>query len=420
MKNSLVAEILAVGTELLLGNIANTDAQDISIALSELGINVFYHSVVGDNPERLTKAVELARSRADIIITTGGLGPTCDDLTKQVLAEAFGLKLIFHEEEAAAMKRYFTEVIGVSEMTDNNLRQAYLPEGCTVLHNDWGTAPGCAFEAEGVHVVMLPGPPRECNAMFKNCAAPYLRTLSDEVIFSHNLHIVGRGESEVEDKLRHLMDEHANPSLAPYAKEGEVLLRVTAKAKTKEEAEKMTQPVIAEVRKVLGDFVYGMDVSSLEQVVFELLRDKKLTVSAAESCTGGLIAKRITDLRGASAVFKGGVVTYSNESKINVLGLDPELISKYGVISAEVAGAMAKRAMAAFGSDIGVATTGLAGPDTDGINPVGTVFVALAAGEELFVKKFNLGFGRSRVRVVAASCALDMARRFLTGVPVTE
>lgn len=418
MKNPLNAEIISVGTELLLGSTTNTDARDISVYLSELGINVFYHTVVGDNPERLTKAVDIARGRADVIVTTGGLGPTCDDLTKQVLAQAFGLEMVFHEDIAEEMRRYFREVIGTTEMTENNLQQAYLPAGCTVFHNEWGTAPGCAFEAKGVRVVMLPGPPRECNAMFKACAMPYLRALSDEVIYSHSLMIVGSGESTVEFKLRDMMNELTNPTLAPYAKEGEVMLRITAKAQSAEEAEKMTQPVVARVREVLGDVIYGMDVESLEQVVFGLLKEKKMTLSTAESCTGGFIAKRITDLRGSSAVFKGGAVTYATESKTDVLGIAPEFIAKYGVISGEVASEMAMRARALFKASIAVSTTGLAGPEGDGINPVGTVFVALAAENEVFVTHLCSGFGRTRVRTLASNCALDMVRRYLTGLEV--
>jgi nicotinamide-nucleotide amidase len=418
MKNTLNAEIISVGTELLLGSTTNTDARDISVYLSELGINVFYHTVVGDNPERLTKAVDIARGRADVIITTGGLGPTCDDLTKQVLAQAFGLEMVFHEDIAEEMKRYFREVIGTTNMTENNLQQAYLPAGCTVFHNEWGTAPGCAFDANGVRVVMLPGPPRECNAMFKACAMPYLRALSDEVIYSHSLHIVGSGESTVEYKLRGMMNELTNPTLAPYAKEGEVMLRITAKAQSAEEAEQMTSPVIARVREVLGDIIYGMDVESLEQVVFGLLKEKKMTLSTAESCTGGFISKRITDLRGSSAVFKGGAVTYATQSKTDVLGIEPELIAKHGVISGEVASAMARSARALFKSSIAVSTTGLAGPEGDGINPVGTVFVALAAENGVFVTQLSSGFGRTRVRTLATNCALDMVRRYLTGLKV--
>ncbi|NCC67149.1 MAG: competence/damage-inducible protein A [Clostridia bacterium] len=418
MNKTFTAEIISVGTELLLGNTTNTDARDISIYLSELGINVFYHTVVGDNPERLTKAVDIARSRADIIITTGGLGPTCDDLTKQVLAKAFDLEMVYHEELAEEMRRYFEEILGVNHMTENNLQQAYLPSGCTVFHNEWGTAPGCAFEAKGARVIMLPGPPRECNAMFKACAMPYLRELSGDVIFSHNLMIFGSGESSVESKLRDMMNELQNPTLAPYAKEGEVMLRVTAKAKTEAEAEALTVPVIERVRGILGDIIYGVDVRSLEEVVFSLLREKSMTIATAESCTGGFIAKRLTDISGASSIFKGGAVTYASESKVSVLGVKPETIEQFGVISGETAAEMAENARRVFKSDVAVATTGLSGPEGDGINQVGTVFIALATKDKVFVKKINSGFGRARSRVMATNLALDMVRRYLSALPV--
>lgn len=418
MEKTLTAEILSVGTELLLGNTVNTDARDISEYLSELGINVFYHSVVGDNPQRLTNAVDIAKARADIIITTGGLGPTCDDLTKQVLASAFGLKMVFHEDLAEEMKRYFKEILGVDAMTENNLQQAYLPEGCTVFHNEWGTAPGCAFFAQGVRVIMLPGPPRECNAMFKACAMPYLRALSDDVILSHSLHIVGRGESSVEAQLRDMMNELQNPTLAPYAKEGEVMLRITAKAKTEAAAEELALPVIEKVRQELGDVIYGMDVGSLEQVALNKLKEKELSICTAESCTGGIVSKRLTDIRGASEVFMGGTVTYSTESKIRVLGVDPSTIEAYGVVSPEVAMEMAENAREIFEADLALATTGLAGPDGDGVHPVGTVFVALASKSETYVTHICAGVGRSRVRMLAANCALDMLRRYLDGLPV--
>ena len=417
MSRQYSAEILSVGTELLLGGTANTDARDLSIHLSELGINVYYHTVVGDNPERLAKAVEIARSRADIIITTGGLGPTCDDLTKQVLAKSFGRKLVFHEDLAEEMRRYFKEVIG-HEMTENNLQQAYLPAGCVVFNNDCGTAPGCAFDDEKTIVCMLPGPPRECNAMFKTSVAPYLKKLSDEVIFSHNLHIFGVGESTVEFKLRDLMNELSNPTLAPYAKEGEVMLRITAKAKSEAEAEALIAPVLKQVEAVLGDVIYGIDVMSLEKRVSELLREKGKTLCTAESCTGGIISKRITDLNGASEVFAGGCVTYATETKTSLLGIDAALIEEKGVVSADVAIAMAESARYIFGADIALSTTGLAGPDGDGVNPVGTVFVALATKDECFVSRMQSGFGRGRVRTLASSCALDMVRRYLTGLPV--
>ena len=229
---SHIAELIAVGTELLLGNIANTDAQMISQGLSELGIHVYYHTVVGDNPARLRSAVEIARRRADILITTGGLGPTCDDLTKQTLAQVFGRELVFDEPSAQRIRSYFQRLHPDRPMTENNLQQAMLPEGCTICANDWGTAPGCAFEAEGVRVIMLPGPPRECRAMFTHRALPYLRALADGTIVSRTLKIFGMGESSVEALLRERMNAMTNPTLAPYAKEGEMELRITAKAPT--------------------------------------------------------------------------------------------------------------------------------------------------------------------------------------------
>ena len=258
-------EILSVGTELLLGNIANLDAQILSQGLSELGLNVFWHTVVGDNPQRAKEAVAIAKERADIIITTGGLGPTCDDLTKNVLAEAFGKELLFHEECAQRIRAYFQRI--GREMTDNNLQQAMLPEGCTVLDNDWGTAPGCAFFAEGVHVIMLPGPPSECRPMFQYRARPYLLSLSEGVIASHTLKLFGIGESTMEAQLRDQMNAMHNPTLAPYAKEGECELRVTAKAPTDGEAQALLKPTVEQIKSLFGAKVYGVDVSSLEEAV---------------------------------------------------------------------------------------------------------------------------------------------------------
>ena len=271
---SHTVEILSVGTELLLGNIANTDAQILSQGLSELGLNVYYHTVVGDNPQRVAQAVDIAKKRADIIITTGGLGPTCDDLTKNVLAAAFHKKLVFDQASADRCKAFFDRI--GRRMTDNNLQQAMLPEGCTILANDWGTAPGCAFFAEGVHVIMLPGPPSECRPMFQYRAKPYLLSLSEGVIKSHTLKLFGIGESTMEAQLREQMAQMTNPTLAPYAKEGECELRVTAKAATEEEAQALLQPTVEQLHQLFGSRIYGMDVSSLEEVVAGL--DRKSVV----------------------------------------------------------------------------------------------------------------------------------------------
>ena len=415
---SHTVEILSVGTELLLGNIANTDAQMLSQGLSELGLNVYYHTVVGDNPQRARQAVDLAKSRADIIITTGGLGPTCDDLTKNILAEAFGKKLVFHEGSADRIRAHFQRI--GRPMTDNLLLQAMLPEDCTVFSNDWGTAPGCAFESEGVHVLMLPGPPSECAPMFRHRAVPYLSKLSEGVIASHTLKLFGIGEAAVEALLKEQMNAMTNPTLAPYAKEGECELRVTAKAPTDEEAQSLLLPTVEQVKELFGTKVYGVDSPSLEAVVVPLLKEKGMTIGVAESCTGGLMAKRLTDLAGVSAVFKGGIVSYTNEVKHNVLGVPQHLLDEHGAVSAPVAAAMAEGARKALNCDIALSSTGVAGPDKDDRgNEVGTMFVAIATPEGTYVRPLVLGARpvRARLRTQTASHAFDLARRHLTGLP---
>ena len=415
---SHTVEILSVGTELLLGNIVNSDAQALSRELSGLGLNVLYHSVVGDNPGRLKAAVELARSRADVIVTTGGLGPTCDDLTKQTLAECFGKRLVYHPECAEGIRCFFHRM--GKEMTDNNLQQAYLPEDCQILDNAWGTAPGCAFESDGTCVVMLPGPPRECLPMFRERAVPWLARLSEGVIRSRTLRVFGLGESAVESLLRDRMNELTNPTLAPYAKEGEVELRITAKADSPQAADALIAPVEREVRALLGELVYGADVSGLEQVVLEGARDRGLTLGTAESCTGGLIAKRLTDVPGSACAFLGGVVSYHCEVKAGLLGVSQALLDEKGAVCAQVAEQMAQGARGALGCDLAVSATGVAGPDPDDRgNPVGLVYVSLAAPDGCWVKKLNLaspGARRDRIRTLAANHALDMARRWLAGL----
>mgnify|MGYP000288167123 CR=1 FL=1 len=414
---SHTVEILSVGTELLLGNIANTDAQMLSQGLSELGLNVFWHTVVGDNLQRAKEAVALAKKRADIIITTGGLGPTCDDLTKNVLAEAFGKKLVFDEPSAQRICAYFQRTGRV--MTDNNLQQALLPEGCTILENDWGTAPGCAFQAEGVHVIMLPGPPSECRPMFLYRARPYLMSLSEGVIASHTIKLFGIGESTMEAQLRNQMNAMSNPTLAPYAKEGECELRVTAKAATDAEAQALLRPTVQQVTELFGDKVYGVDVPSLEHVVIHGCKEKGLTLGCAESCTGGLIAKRLTDVPGASSAFRGGIVSYTNEIKKQVLGVPDELLVQFGAVSSETAKAMAEGARKVLGCDIALSSTGVAGPSRDDRNnEVGTMFVAIATPEGTCVRALHLGARpmRERLRTQTASHAFDLARRYLSGL----
>ena len=413
---SHTAELIAVGTELLLGNIANTDAQMISQGLSQLGINVYYHTVVGDNPQRVRQAVDIARGRADILITTGGLGPTCDDLTKVAVAQAFGKELVYHEPSAQRIRERFAQ--RGTPVTENNFQQAMVPEGCTVLDNDWGTAPGVAFQAGGTHVLMLPGPPRECAMMFRHRALPYLQKLSDGVIASRTVKTFGIGESAAEALLRDLMNALHNPTLAPYAKPTGTELRITAHAPTREEALRLIAPVEEHVKAILGDKVIGVDVDSLEEVCFALLKDRGLTVGTAESCTGGLLAKLLTDLPGSSAVFRGGVVSYTNGVKAGLLGVPQDLLDRYGAVSPQVAEAMARGAKAALGCDIALSTTGVAGPDADDRgNPIGLVYLGLAWGDQCQVTEFRAGpVERERVRRQAAQTALDLLRRHLTGL----
>ncbi len=413
------AEILSVGTELLLGNIVNTDARDLAVTLSELGINVFWQTVVGDNRARLTEAVEIARKRADLIITTGGLGPTCDDLTKQTVCAALGVELYFDPRAEAELRQFFRIGKG-GHMTENNLQQCWLPVGCTPFYNTCGTAPGCGFTApDGTHVLILPGPPKEMNAMMAHGGVDFLRTLSDEHIVSRNIMTFGMGESTIESLLRDKMNALTNPTLAPYAKEGEVRLRVTAKAGSEAEAERMMEPVIEDVKRVLGDKVYGVDTPSLEDTAMRALLARGETFAAAESCTGGLIAKRITDIPGSSAVFRGGATVYTNDVKL-LLGVKPETLEQYSAVSRETALELAENVRTKLGATYGLSVTGVAGPDSDGIHAVGTVFVGLAAADRTYVRALQLGehSDRSRIRTLSANHAFDMLRRRLLGLPV--
>ena len=412
-----VTEIISVGTELLLGHVTNTDARDVSEMLSKIGINVLYHTVVGDNPKRIEDCVNIAKDRADIIITTGGLGPTCDDITKEILARSFGLKLVRDQKEHEGLYDYIRYG---RKFTDNNFTQAMLPEGCTVFHNNCGTAPGCAFEKDGKIVLMLPGPPKECRAMLQDSAIPYLRKLSGKQIVSHTVNVFGIGESSVDDMFAREMNAMTNPSMAPYAKECDCFVKLTAKAESEEAAEEMLLPLVEHVKERIGEYAYGVDVETLEERVLELFKEHPMTFATAESCTGGQIAKRFTDLPGASAFFKGGMVTYTNEAKAKLLGIDPELIEEKGAVSHEVAKEMAERCREILDTDIAVSVTGLAGPDGDGVNPVGTVFVAMAVEGETFVRHLQLGAHRSRsyVRRMSGNHAYDMIRRYMTGLNV--
>lgn len=408
------AEMIAVGTEILLGDIVNTDAQVISMGLNELGIDVYYQTVVGDNPERLKEVLDIARKRSDLIITTGGLGPTLDDLTRETIAEAFGKQLVLHKPTLRRITAFF-EQIG-REMTQNNVKQAMLPADCKVLANDWGTAPGCVFEADGVYVMMLPGPPRECTPVFRTAGMAYLARLADGVIVSHYIRIFGIGESTMEEKLHDLMEHSSNPTVAPYAKDGECLVRVTAKADTKEAAEQLLEPVVRQVCDQLGDVVYGVDVPDLAHAVAKVLTEKGLSLSVAESCTGGLLSKRITDVPGASVFYKGGACTYCNEIKVKVLGVKQETLDWYTAVSSQTAREMAEGIAKAYGTDLGIGITGYAGPDggEDG-TPAGTIYIGIYDRGRTQVRCILSPRGREGARWEAANHALDMILRAAEG-----
>lgn len=407
-------ELISVGTEILLGDILNTNAQYLSRELASLGIGVTHQCTVGDNRERLLSAIDNAFSRCDMIIFTGGLGPTPDDLTKEVCSEYFGYELSMNEKIAEEIENYFKE--RNREMPESNLKQALVPEKAKVLYNTCGTAPGLIMEKEGKVMIILPGPPNEMTAMFKNSVKPYLKEKSDAVILSHNVRTFGIGESAMSEEVRDLLDME-NPTVAPYAKSGEALLRVTAKAKSEEEADLLMKDFIEEIKNRLGDYIYGIDVNSTEEALSRILKEKELTVSFAESCTGGLCGKRMTDLSGASQIFHCGVISYSNEIKEKVLSVKREHIEKYGAVSSIVAAEMAEGVRKLSSSSIGVGITGEAGPTSGDGKPVGLIYVAVTDGEKLLVTELKGRPGgdncREYNRIYAASSAFNAARIFL-------
>lgn len=404
------AELLSVGTELLLGEIVNTDAQFLGEELSSLGINVYYQTVVGDNKERLTQALKMALSRADIVITSGGLGPTPDDLTKEVIAECMGKTLLFDQTSYDAMAAYFARV--GRHMTENNKKQAMLPEGCIILPNHHGTAPGCIIEKDQKTVVMLPGPPTELTKMYLESVKPYLRRKTDHILYSRVYRIFGVGESAVAQKLAELMEKSQNPTVAPYAKTGEVHLRVTAACKDEREGEQLIDRVDGLIRRDFGEFVYSTNGNSMAEETVRLLKEQKFTVSAAESCTGGLFAKQITDVPGASSVLGASFITYSNEAKNTVLDVLEQTLKEHGAVSPETAREMAQGARLKSGADFGIGITGIAGPDGGSDQkPVGLVYVAIADGRDIQVKELRLNGTRDAVRSVTCLHAFDLLRR---------
>lgn len=406
----MTVELICVGTELLLGNIVNTNAAYLAEKCAGLGLSCYFQTVVGDNEERLTMVLETALKRSDVIILSGGLGPTEDDLTKEVAAKVCGMDLEMHKPSRKAIQDYF-EKRGI-EMTDNNWKQAMLPKDCIVLENHNGTAPGVIMETEKNKVILLPGPPNELCPMFEESVQPYLAGMTAQVICSQTVKIGGIGESKVETMVKDMIDSQQNPTIATYAKTGEVHIRVTAAAEDKKSAQKLIKPVVKELKNRFGNHIYTTEEeTTLEKAVVDLLRAEDLTVTCAESCTGGLLSARLINVPGVSEFYKSGFVTYSNKSKRRLIGVKKTTLQKYGAVSSEVAEEMAKGAALLTKADVAVAITGIAGPDGETEDkPVGLVYIGCSVKGKTTVKKYQFSGNRNKVREASVSAALILMR----------
>lgn len=403
------AEIITVGTEILLGDIVNTNSQFLAKELASLGLDVYYQSTVGDNESRLMDTLNESLDRSDIIITTGGLGPTNDDITKEVAAKCFNQELVFYNDIWKDIKQYF-EKIGV-EPTENNKKQAYFPKDCIILNNSNGTAPGAILKKENKMIIVLPGPPKEMIPMFNNELKKHLENLTDYKLISRTLRFFGIGESELEDKLSDIINNQTNPTIAPYAKEGEVTLRITAKSYTKDDADNLIDEVENKIKTLVGKYLYGYGETTLEETVAKLLVEKNLTIAVSESCTGGMVSSTLIDYPGISQVFMEGCVTYSNEAKMSRLGVKKETLDSFGAVSTETAIEMAKGVAMNLKTNVGLSTTGIAGPGGGTAEkPVGLVYIGLYINGKTKVKKLNLAGSREKIRVKATKEALNFLR----------
>lgn len=415
----MTVELISVGTEILLGNIVNTNAAYLAEKLAMLGLSCYHQSVVGDNEGRMEDAIRLALSRSDMVILGGGLGPTKDDLTKEVTAKVFGKSLVEDARTRERIQSYFDHLSGERQITANNWKQALIPEGAIVVDNHNGTAPGLIIEGdgelEGKTAILMPGPPNEMKPMFDRDIAPYLNKLQPEGIYSRMVKICSIGESRAETMAADLMDEQSNPTLAPYAKTGEVHFRVTARARDEETAKKLMEPMLEELRERFGDYIYTIDEDvTLEEAIVDLLKEKQMRLTTAESCTAGLLAGRLMNAPGASAVYEEGYITYANKAKEKLLGVSHETLEKYGAVSQETAKEMALGALAAAEADAALAVTGIAGPDGGTKEkPVGLVFIGCAVKESVRVEEFHFTGNRQKNRDYAVVRALTLLREEL-------
>lgn len=407
----MIVELISVGTELLLGNIVNTNAAYLAEQCAALGLSCYYQSVVGDNAERLLGSMQTALDRSDIVILTGGLGPTTDDLTKETAAKAMGMPLVMDPHSLERIEAYFAGR-GI-EMTGNNIKQALVPEGALVLDNDNGTAPGLILEKDGKRMILLPGPPNELHPMFENAVKPWLMSLEPGVIYSRTVKICGMGESKVASMVQDLIDAGTNPTVAPYAKTGEVHLRVTARAESEKEASKLVKPVVKELKSRFGADIYTTDPEvTLEQAVVDLLLANDLTVSTIESCTGGMLSARLINVAGVSEVFKSGHITYSNKAKRKIVGVKKSSLHKHGAVSEQVAREMAEGNALVSKADVNVSITGIAGPDGGTEEkPVGLVYIGCCVKGKTVVKEYHFSGNRAKIRESSVSAALTLMRR---------
>lgn len=432
----MTVELISVGTEILMGNIVNTNANYLSRKCAELGLSLYFQITVGDNDERVCEVIRSAVNRSDIVILTGGLGPTGDDMTKEAVAKVFGRKLIMDETSRKRIQSYFefrnkniTDMDGKpaipAVITENNWKQALAIEGSIIVENDNGTAPGYIVEADDrmeipktakeatKRVILLPGPPNEMVPMFDHHILPYLRKLQNKVFLSDMVKICGIGESKAETQILDLINGQTNPTIAPYAKNGEVHFRVTASAADEKEAHQLLKPVIDELFSRFGDNIYTTkEEETLEEVVVKLLLKNKMTVTCAESCTGGLLAGRIVNVPGASAVLNESFITYANEAKMKYLGVHEDTLRQYGAVSEQTAREMAEGAARAAGSEAAIAVTGIAGPDGGtGQKPVGLVYIGCYVKGRVTVREYRMKGSRDKIRDQSVICALDLLRR---------
>ena len=403
------AEIITVGTEILLGDIVNTNSQFLAKELANLGVEVYYQGTVGDNEDRLLESLEESLNRSDMVITTGGLGPTKDDLTKETAAKLFNQELVFHEESWCEIEAYFNKLGKVP--TENNKKQAYFPKEAIVLKNNNGTAPGAILKKDNKTVIVLPGPPREMKPMFEESVKPYLQYLTDDILVSKTLRFYGIGESSLENAIIDIINEQSNPTVAPYAKDTEVTLRITAKAISEEVAMDLINPVIDKIEDRVGQYIYSQGESTLEDTVAEMLVNKNLTISVAESCTGGMVSSNLINYPGISSVFMEGCITYSNEAKMKSLGVKKETLDKFGAVSEETAREMAEGIARRYNTNIGISTTGIAGPEGGTKEkPVGLVYFGIYINGKIKAKRYIFNGSRQQVRLRATKTILNDLR----------